>query len=248
VNRTLEFLLSPVFDGALAPAHREDLDKSGLTAETIAAQRFRSVPVDMVDLLAGFHVKNAKSAYLLPFADPRGGWMLDHPKLKVFALDADQTDDVRGDQVVEERRAKWRYNGGARKYLARRRSAPRLFFPLATMSRALESDEPLFLVEGEKKSAAVAQLGLPAVGLESAWGWHMKGTTTLLPDFDLILMTGRVVELVPDSDIATNPMVAASMRRLADSLRTAGARPRLVRLPSEVKGVDDYIVTRAATA
>jgi hypothetical protein len=242
-------LLSPIFDGALAPKHRADLDKSGLTAETIAAQMIRSVPLDMIDRLAGFHVKNAQSAYLLPFADPRGGWMLDHPKLKVFAPDTDRTDDVRGDQAVEDRRRQtWRYNGGARKYIARRRSAPRLFFPLATLPQALEGDAPLYLVEGEKKSLAVAQLGLAAVGLESAWGWHVKGQSALLDDFGFIHLAGRVIDLVPDSDVTTNPLIASAMRRLADALRTAGARPRLVRLPSDVKGVDDYIVSTAVPA
>jgi hypothetical protein len=231
----------------LAPEHLADLRRSGLTDETLRRQKIRSVPRGLIDQIAGFDVKNAKSAYVLPFADPRGGWMLDHPKLKVFAFDTDRTDDMRGDQV-EERRGKWPYNGGARKYIVRHRSAPRLFFPLATMPRALKGDEPVFLIEGEKKSLAVAQLGLPAVGLESAWGWHVKGMTTLLADFDSIRLTGRVVELVPDSDVRTNPMIATAMRRLADALRTAGARPRLVRLPSEVKGVDDYIVAAGGAA
>jgi hypothetical protein len=114
------------------------------------------------------------------------------------------------------------------------------------MPRALASDAPLFLCEGEKKSLSVAQIGLPAVGLESAWGWHVKGTAALLPDFDVITLRGRVVELLPDSDVHTNPLIAKAMRRLADALRSAGARPRLVRLPPEVKGVDDLLVTLGA--
>lgn len=248
MNPTLRFLTSDVFNGMpLDAVHRDDLAASTLTNETIAIQRIRSIPPSLIDQLAGFHVRSAKSAYLLPFADPRGGWM-DHVKMKVFSLDDhSDTTDVRGDQV-EERREKWRYNGGARKYIARRRAAPRLFFPLASMRRALEGDEPIFLIEGEKKSLSIAQLGLPAVGLESAWGWHVKAAATLLPDFDFIRLTGRVVELLPDSDVRTNPMIAKSMRLLADALRTVGARPRLVRLPAEVKGVDDYLMTLADAA
>jgi hypothetical protein len=188
-------------------------------------------------------VKSARSAYLLPFPDPAGGWM-DHVKMKVFAT-ATETTDVRGDQV-EAHREKWRYNGGARKYIARRRSAPRLFFPLATLPQALEGDDPVFLIEGEKKSLAVAQLGLPAIGLESAWGWHVRGSRALLPDFAFIRLTGRVVELVPDSDIQANPMIANSMRQLADALRAAGGRPRLVLVPAtngpQKTGLDDLIV------
>jgi Domain of unknown function (DUF3854) len=109
------------------------------------------------------------------------------------------------------------------------------------MEQALESDEPLWLVEGMKKALAVSQLGVPSVGLESAWSWHMKGSSTLLPDFAVIALRGRVVELVPDSDVQTNPMIARAVQQLADALRSAGARPRLVRLPADVKGADDFI-------
>jgi uncharacterized protein DUF3854 len=247
VNPHLEFLLSSVYDGALTPRHWADLKQSALADETIAVQKIRSVPLSMIDQLAGFHVTDAKSAYLLPFADPRGGWMLDHPKMRVFAFATDLTGDVRGDQIAAPRE-KWRYNGGTRKYIVRYRSAPRLFFPLSTLCRVLESAEPVFLIEGEKKSLAVAQLGLPAVGLESAWGWHRKGASALLDDFGVIPLMGRVIELVPDSDITTNPRIATAMRRLADALRAAGARPRLVRIPREVKGADDYIMTKEGAA
>src|SRR5262249_37685199 len=152
---------------------------------------------------------------------------------------------------VDERRERWRYNGGQRKYLVAKRSAPRLYFPIPTMREVLEGDEPLWLIEGMKKAVAVAQLGLPAVGIESAWSWHVEGARALLPDFDLIRMAGRVVELVPDSDVATNPMISRSMRQLADVLRRVGARPRLVRIPEtgcEKVGIDDYIVASETNA
>jgi hypothetical protein len=246
VNPHQRFLLGAAFDGMpLAGEHLADLRKSGLTDETLRAHRIRTVPPSMIGQIAGFHLRNVKSAYLIPFPDPRGGWM-SHLKMKVFPFDTDRTDDVRGDHV-EERREPWRYNAGARKYVTRRRSQPRLFFPLATLPQALDSDEPVFLVEGEKKALAVAQLGLPALGLESVWSWHARGSRALLDDFGFIRLKGRVVELVPDSDVRVNPMIAQSARRLADALRTAGARPRLVRLPKEVKGVDDYVTTLVGT-
>jgi hypothetical protein len=167
---------------------------------------------------------------LIPFADPAGGWF-DHVKARIFSTD--QVTDARGDHI-EERRERWRYNGGARKYLTRRQAAPRLFFPVATARMAIDSAEPLWIVEGEKKALAVAQLGLPAVGLESAWGWHARGATGPLPDFDLLRLTGRTVELVPDSDVMANSMIERSMRQLADALRRRGARARIVVLPEAV--------------
>jgi hypothetical protein len=232
VNAHLDFLLSAVYDGAdLHPEHLADLHKSGLSDATIARQRIRSVPPDMLKPLLGFDPVGVRSAYLIPFADLRGGW-LDYLKLKVFG-DAGEVRVLRGGHV-EERHERWRYNRGARKYLVRRATSARLFLPLATMDRAVRGSGPLYVVEGEKKALAVSQLGLPAVGLESAWGWHGRGSRELLPDFDLIALQGRTVELVPDSDVLTNPMIEQSMRCLADALRRRGARARIVLLPEQV--------------
>src|SRR5437870_502735 len=182
MNSHLNLLLSCIYDSNRVnhPGQLADLRKSGLADATIRVQKITDVPPGMIDPLLGFPTPKVTSAYLLPFPDPRGGWM-DHVKMKVFSNN-DETTDVRGDEL-EEHRARWRYNGGQRKYLVRRQSAPRLYFPIPTMRRALEGDEPVWVVEGMKKALAVMQLGLPAVGIESAWGWHVKGSTALLPDF-----------------------------------------------------------------
>jgi hypothetical protein len=52
MNATLALLLSPLYSGALAPAHRADLDKSGLTLATIYAHAIRAVPAGMIDRLS----------------------------------------------------------------------------------------------------------------------------------------------------------------------------------------------------
>jgi hypothetical protein len=83
VNHSLALLLSDLYDGALAPPHRADLEKSGLTDATIQRQKIRSIPPDLIDRLLGFPTPQVISAYLIPFPDPRGGWM-DHVRLKVF--------------------------------------------------------------------------------------------------------------------------------------------------------------------
>ena len=59
------------------------------------------------------------------------------------------------------------------KYLQRRASGVRLYFPLATLDAVLHSAEPLYLVEGEKKALAVAQDGRPAIGISGIEGWHL---------------------------------------------------------------------------
>jgi DNA primase len=224
VNATLRLLLSELYDGALAPAHRADLDKSGLTAETIQRQKIRSVSPDLIDRLLGFPTPKVISAYLLPFPDPRGGWM-DHIRLKVFPTYT----DAKGQTV---------------KYLQPKQSGVRCYFPLATLGAVLHAADPLYLVEGEKKALAVAQDGVPTVGLCGIEGWHLKGATALHPDLDDVGFDGRIVNLIPDADYRTNPAVARAVRGLAAACAARGtARVRIGHVPAPFKGVDDYLAS-----
>jgi hypothetical protein len=221
VNPTLELLLSALYPGALAPEHRADLEKSGLTDATIQQQKIRSVPPWMINRLLGFRTPKVTSAYLLPFPDPRGGWM-DHIRLKVFPSFTAKTGTV--------------------KYLQPRQSGVRCYFPLATLGAVRHSADPLYLVEGEKKSLAVAQTGLPTVGLCGIEGWHVKGAAALHPDLDDVGLVGRLVHLIPDADYHTNPAVARAVQALVGACLARGAAEVLiVQVPAEYQGIDDYL-------
>ena len=248
LNRHLELLLGGVYDGALAPAHRADLTKSGITDETMALHKIMSVPPSMIDPLLGVtRTPKVRSAYLIPFPDPCGGWM-NHTKLKVFLFD-EETADVRGDHV-EQQRDKWRYNGGRQKYFVAKRSSPRVFFPIPAMRQALESYEPLWICEGMKKALSAAQLGLPAIAIESAWSWHRKGSRDLLPDFDLIAMQGRTVKVVPDADAQSNPYIAWAIHRMAEAFERRGGRVPDRHAAAQGRGmkIDDMIEAGAGPA
>ena len=209
----LRLLLSPVYDGALAPVHRSDLERSGLTAATIAQQKIRSIPPGMIDRLLGFETPKVTSAYLIPFPDPRGGWM-DHIRMKVFP------------PLTTEH--------GRIKYLQPRRSGVRIFFPLVALDAVLRTADPLYVAEGEKKALAVAQLGLPALGICGIEGWHAKGSTALHPDLDDVGLTGRTIRVVPDADVQTNPAVARAVHRLAVALEQRQAAVEMAMLPLEI--------------
>src|SRR5262249_42894046 len=155
----------------LAPEHLADLRHSGLTDDTIQLHRIRSVPPHMIRQLLGFDSKAIRSAMLIPFPDPRSGFM-DHVRLKVFP----PFSGAKNNTV---------------KYLQPRGSAPRLFFCLATLRDALEGDGPLWVVEGEKKALAVAQLGLPSIGICGIEGWHRAAYPQLLRDFDPLRLRDR---------------------------------------------------------
>jgi hypothetical protein len=216
MNPALELLLSRVYDGALAPEHRADLEKSGLTPETIQSHFIRSVPPAMIRPLLGFEVPPAvQSALLFPFRSPAGGFM-DHTRVKIFPALTDAA-------------------GHATKYLGPKGAAPRLFLPIPTMAAVLNGDGPVWLVEGVKKSLAVAQLGLAAVGFEGIEGWHVRGSRELLTDFTVIPLRDRTIELLPDGDWQHNLNVERGVMRFATALRLRGARPRLVVLPDRLE-------------
>jgi hypothetical protein len=217
VNPIFSFLMSAIYDRSnLHPHHVADLRKSGLTDETVAIQKIRTVmPPAIFDDLLGFRVPAAvTSIYVIPFFDPIGT-LTEHIRVKVFP------------SIKTE--------NGTIKYLQPKRSGVRIFFPVATLPAVLDSGRPLYLVEGEKKALAVAQRGLPAVGFAGIEAWHAGGSRELLADFDAIPLAGRVVELVPDGDWQTNPNVERGVIRLAEALRARGAHPRLVVLPAPLE-------------
>jgi hypothetical protein len=134
---------------------------------------------------------------------------------------------------------------GTIKYLQPRRSGVRIYFPVATLPAVLHSAEPVYIVEGEKKALAVAQTGLPTIGICGIEGWHLAGSRDLHPDLDDIGLRRRTVCLLPDGDWRTNPDVARAVHRLGEAIRNRGAEGRLILVPDGFKGVDDYLAASA---
>jgi hypothetical protein len=59
------------------------------------------------------------------------------------------------------------------------------------LERVLQSDGGrLFVVEGEKKALACAQLGIAAIGISGIEAWHLKGSRDLIADFDVCRSRG----------------------------------------------------------
>jgi len=59
----------------------------------------------------------------------------------------------------------------------------------------------------------------------------VRGSRDLLADFDTVPIEGRIVELVPGGDAATNPDVARGAAAFGEALLARGALARLVVLP-----------------
>jgi hypothetical protein len=225
MNPHLDFLLSATYDAHRCdhPAHLADLRASALTDETIWRQKITDVPPRLIDQLLGFSTPKVRSAYLIPFADPRGGWM-DHVRMKVFP------------PITTE--------NGTIKYLQPKRSGVRIYFPVVTLDAVLRTSDPLYLVEGEKKCLAVAQQGLPCIGICGIEGWHVRDSAELHPDLDDVGLEGRIVNLIPDADMDTNPAVAGAVHRLVRALQARRVgEVRRVLLPAGFKGIDDWLAS-----
>ena len=231
---------SQVFDQAtgLLPHHLADLRRSGLTDETIVAAAIRSEQCHQ--RLAG--ILNRKSwsrkcggAMVFPFVDDSGAVVLQRVK-------PDNPPKI---------------NGKPAKYLSPTDAGIRLYVPPAARSALTNTDQPLIIGEGEKKSLAGTQAGFPTVGLCGVDCWHSRRSSALLPDLDRIAWNGRTVYIAFDSDAAENENVQVNERLLATALAQRGASVRIVRFPPgpvngdgkpHKQGLDDYLVAHGTSA
>ncbi len=162
------------------PEALADLHKSGLSDDTIARAGLISVPPAELKLCSIPGV-----AHALAFAYYNlDGTAVTFQRWKLFY------DGNRGDRP---------------RYWQAADSDPLLYLPPLCDWRTLASDpiQPLVISEGEKKSLAACQLGLPCIGIAGVWNWRAKldtGERLILPGLDQFVWQGRTVELVPDSD------------------------------------------------
>jgi len=106
----------------------------------------------------------------------------------------------------------------------------------------------LVITEGERKSLSATKHlpAYPAIGLQGVWMFgSKKHNQSLLAPLAQIAWEGRLVLIVFDSDVASNPQVALALNRLAATLADRGALVRIVLLTAsptgDKRGVDDYL-------
>lgn len=211
----------------LLPAHRADLQKSGLSEATIARCGLHSVrPAD----LKACPMPSVVHALAFPYYG-LDGCPVEFQRWKLFY--ADEPSDKP-------------------KYWQPKGSDPLPYFPALCDWQALASDptKTLHITEGEKKALAGSQAGLPCIGIAGVWNWRVKldsGERLVLPSLDQIIWRGRTVELVPDSDAwrpAKESDILAGFFALAMELKERGAVVSFVELPDgpSKRGLDDFFV------
>ena len=147
--------------GPLHPEAWADLQKSGVTADSVVCCEIAAVPPrDLNDC----GIPGVAHALAFPY----------------YTLDGKVADLVR-----------WKlfYEGSASdrpKYWQPKGSDPLLYLPPLCDWQSIASDatKPLILTEGEKKGIAACQLGLAAVAVAGVWNWRARldtGERLILP-------------------------------------------------------------------
>lgn len=90
--------------------------------------------------------------------------------------------------------------GGMIKYLQIKKSKPQLYILPQVLKHLNDPKVPLWIIEGEKKTAKAVEIGIAAVGIAGVWNWVKTGTTDLIDDFDKINLWKREVFIFPDAD------------------------------------------------
>jgi len=200
----------------------EDLSRSGITAGVAGQLQLRPV-TDAEARAGGFSSPGGPiNGYVIPFFDPAtGGPMLD-PKGRPY-----ERLKLRTPHAVD---------GHTVKYLSRPGAGQHAFILPSVHEYLTNLENPLFLVEGEKKSIKGTSDGIPTIGLVGNWGFWDSATQDLLSELVPYFTPGRPIIVVWDSDAATNVGFSEATQRLATCATLRGCTLHVVVLPPADRG------------
>jgi hypothetical protein len=162
----------------IAPEHKEDLQKSGLSDESIHEAGIKSIPANQINKKLGFSINGLASMYEIPFNEG-------YSRFRAFYGSGKELDNEGNTKP---------------KYLAKRDSGNRLYIPSKIEPFLNDISIPLDITEGEKKTLKACQEGLHCIGITGLWNWKVAGQNQLISDFEQIELKGRTIYLNPDND------------------------------------------------
>ena len=187
----------------LAPTHREDLARSGLTDVTVELMGVRAVLPAHIDKLKPGGFQGVESVLEFPYLSLNGNEPFSRYKLFPPLKTKDNH---------------------TMKYFQRVGTGCRLYV-LEPLLRVLPDPRiPLMLVEGEKKTALAVQSGYMAVGISGVWSW--SESSEAIDDFNHIAWVDRDVEIVFDSDTWMRDTCSAPYLRLVKRLKVGAQKFR----------------------
>jgi putative DNA primase/helicase len=189
------------FDIYLSEEHRRALVKeSGISEEVIAARGYWTEHDPEVLAELGFDERQRAlvPALVIPIRDISGD----------IVLHRIRPDNPRPSSHKPGRLNKYEMPTGARNVLD---------VPTLALEGLRDVNQPLWIVEGEKKADSLVSRGEVAVALFGVWSWKRWGFP--LPDFDAIPMITRDVNIVFDSDAGENVNIRKGLVCLARYVR-----------------------------
>lgn len=184
----------------LLAAHLEDLRRSGLSDETIAASGIYSASAKETKAILGF---DSGPGIAVPYVGTAPLLVRIKPDEPFAGKD--------GKAAKYLSPLKRLYSAGNRLYL------PATLHPLVPTDPGVD----LIVTEGEKKALKAVQEGFPTVALAGVTCWRTKlpdGTSRAIADLDLIKWNGRRVFICFDSDVMTKAAVRNQMLKLRGEL------------------------------
>lgn len=215
----------------LSPEHREELNSSRISSELIESRGYVTVHTDARDKLRNanipawaFRDDSAFPGLVLPMYRVTGEYIGLQFKPAVPQVKPGKDKPV--------------------KYATPQGMGNRLDVPPSVAHLVQDPSTGLIITEGLKKADSLASRGAAVVALTGVWNWRNQSGS--LGDWEDIPLKGRHVTVCFDSDAPTNPQVRNAMMRLVGWLRSKGAEPWYLAVPTEVsgtpvKGVDDYL-------
>ncbi|MEO8048502.1 MAG: DUF3854 domain-containing protein [Nitrospirota bacterium] len=214
---------------ALTTEHLEDLKRSGLSDETIKLLRLDAIRPQDIKL------RGVTSAMRIPYWNLDGSMnCFERSKLFPAITTAD---------------------GHTQKYYQVPDSTPHLYLPpfFSWSIVAKSADCNIQITEGEKKAASLSERGHFCLGIAGVWNWRQKSETgerLVIPTLDQFVWAGRVVELIPDSDVwrPDKQQALSGFYALGQELISRGASVRFLKLPDHAAkvGLDDWLVAAGA--
>jgi Domain of unknown function (DUF3854)/Origin of replication binding protein len=131
-------------------------------------------------------------------------------------------------------------------------------FPTFWPDRVANPNQPILLVEGAKKAAALLSRGYAAIALPGVFNgrrvmrddWGQTQSASLIPELAHFAQPGRPVYFCFDYDAkpSTRRHVSLAIATTGKLLQAAGCDVRVIDLPGPQKGVDDFLVAQGDAA
>lgn len=132
----------------------------------------------------------------------------------------------------------WRHDRKEKKYTVGTGVGSVIYSPYPDSQKRWESEDEVWIAEGEGKTLALHDLGLPVLGVRGCWSWQLKGARELHPMLARLVSAGKRVNIVFDADWRTNPNVHRGLYACMEAIRRLGAIPVVVGVP-EIPGIPD---------